>query len=450
MNRFWPISSALTITALALIAAPALAAIFGSDDRKAVPKHLTKPAKAVGILRAPGQGSSNECNAACIAPRVIATSAHCLYFPVRNGSRPNLQAITFRNANGASMLAGAREGRAEWNVIAGATYEAEETSWIVSHDWALAKLAKPVCAGVALEISARNKWGDLFDAVLNDEVFVISNNRYRRGLRQQYAGPCDAGQFTLAQAARWLLIDLGSNDPKHLIPHRCDFKRGASGSPLLLERDGKILAVGINAAESDRRKLESKLGDEAAQQLSANFAVSVAAFEKQLEMLRAPATPLPVDELRALQGELRALGLYTSRPDGRFGRATRQAVLDFERRYGLLPTGRPSAALRLSAAAAAAAPQAARAKAVELFAEPARPKNRILVLHGPSGHFESGLVGAGVNAANVAEMTLAACRAASDADCKLFAVGDDIVFDRPQAEIDRMLERLSAMSASAN
>ena len=246
--RFRPTSTALVLTALALMAGPALAAIFGPDNRKPVPKHLTKPAKAVGILRAPGQGSSNECNAACVAPHVVATSAHCLYFPVRNGTRPNLQAITFRNAMGTSALAGARRGEAEWNVIAGATYEAEESSWIISRDWALARLARPVCAGVALEISARNKWGDLFDAVLNDEVFVISNNRYRRGLRQQYAAPCDAGQFTLAQAARWLLIDLGSNDPKHLIPHRCDFKRGASGSPLLLERDGKILAVGINSA----------------------------------------------------------------------------------------------------------------------------------------------------------------------------------------------------------
>ena len=439
------------LIALALMAAaPVTAAIFGADNRKPVPKHLAKVAQAVGVLRAPGRGSSNECNAVCLAPRIIATSAHCLYFPVRNGSRPSLQAITFRNARGRSGLAGAARGEAQWNVIAGATYEAEESSWIVSRDWALARLAAPVCDGVALEMSARNKWGDLFDAVLNDEVFVISNNRYGRGLRQQYAAPCDPGQYTLAQALRWLLINLGSHDPKHLIPHRCDFKRGASGSPLLLEREGKILTVGVNAAESDRKKLQSKLGDEAAYQLSANFAVSVAAFQDQIGLLRDETVPLPASKLRALQSELRTLGFYQGNPDGRYGRTTRQALLDFERRFDLLPTGRPSGSLGLSATAAAAAPPAARAKAVEFFSDPERPKNRILALDGSSGHFADGLVEAGANAAAVAETTLAACRAVTESNCKLFAVGDDIVFDRLPAEIDRALKRFSKNLAAAN
>ena len=406
---------------------PAGAAIFGADDRKSVPRRLASSAAGIGVLRAQGRGSGNECNAVCVAPQVIATSAHCLYFPARNGSRPNLSAISFRNAFGASAVAGTASGQAEWNIIAGSTYKSMLKGWTVSNDWALVRLAKPVCQGATLELAVKNKWGDLFDDVLNDQVFVISHNRYGRLLRQQYASPCDGDQFTLAQALRWILIDIGSNNPEHLVPHRCDFKRGASGSPLLLEQAGKAVIVGINAAESDSKSLKPRVGNEIARQISANFAVSAAAFKDQIELLTAPVLPLSANDTKELQSRLIALGHYVGKADGRYGRGTRQAVLDFEQDHGLTATGRPALKLLNAAAAAVAAPPFARRQLVAIFSESQRPPGEYVAVHAETGSIGRAAPSEAVSTATAAKLALAMCASRAGASCRLFAIGETIV-----------------------
>jgi len=410
-----------------------LAAIFGKDSRRPVPQEFRAASAAVGTLRAPGRGSINECNAVCVSPHVIATSAHCLYFPVRNGTLPKLPAVSFRNAKGRSAIAGAAKGQAAWNVIAGATFVSNRKNWIVSRDWALARLASPICEGVSLDIVTKNKWGDLFDKVLERKIFVISQNRYGTRVRLEYADACDKPRNALELGLQWLAIDLGSREPEHLIPHRCDFKRGASGSPLLLKQHDQVMVVAINAAESDGRILTDKFGKTVANQVSANFAVSSKAFASQIALLDKQSAPMPRDKIATLQANLAQLGFYSGTPDGAFGRRTRQALLDFERRYSLTISGRPSPALLVSIGGAAAAPEAARPAVVEYLSDPAATTNGALAID-PS----SGIAGRAdePNAvpADAASSALATCRSAGG-HCRIFALGDNVVF-RQEKPVD--------------
>ena len=75
-------------------------AIFGKDNRTPVPERYQSIKGAVGLLRTRGGRSTNECNAFCVTADVVATSAHCLFFPVRTGHRPSLSSLTFHKGNG--------------------------------------------------------------------------------------------------------------------------------------------------------------------------------------------------------------------------------------------------------------------------------------------------------------------------------------------------------------
>jgi hypothetical protein len=410
---------------------PASAAIFGKDSRRPVPQSFRAASDAVGTLRAPGRGSINECNAVCVSPHVIATSAHCLYFPVRNGSLPRLPAVSFRNAKGRSTIAGAAQGHAAWNVIAGATFVSKRKNWTVSRDWALARLATPVCQGASLDIVTKNKWGDLFDKVLERKIFIISQNRYGSRLRLEFADACDKERNALELGMQWLAIDLGSREPEHLIPHRCDFKRGASGSPLLLEEDGKVKVLAINAAESDGRILTDKLGKAIASQVNANFAVSSKAFASQIGLLEKQRAPMARQSVRALQTGLARLELYSATPDGAFGRRTRQAILDFERRYGMTITGLPSPGLLAAVSAAVTAPEVARDAVIAYFKDPSTGPNAALAIDPITGVVGQA-DGSDATPAEAAESALAACRNIGG-DCRIFALGDEVVFEPDDA-----------------
>ena len=321
-------------------------AIFGKDNRTPVPERYQSIKGAVGLLRTRGGRSTNECNAFCVTADVVATSAHCLFFPVRTGHRPSLSSLTFHKGNGrkrrSTPIAGIRDRSHHWNVIAGATYVSDADNWIIAHDWALVKLAKPACGDDVLPVIAKEKWTDLFDDVLNARIFIIFHNRRGRRVRLQYAANCKAPKNPLELGLQWVAIDLGRSDPQHLIPHRCDFKRGASGSPLLLETPNGTAVIGINAAESDFKALRKSLGERVARQLSANFAVSGSAFREQIALMRDLPEPLGAEDLERLQSVLKASGDYAGEIDGEYGNHTRQAILDFERRHELLATGRPA------------------------------------------------------------------------------------------------------------
>jgi hypothetical protein len=68
---------------------------------------------------------------------------------------------------------GNSERAAQWNVIGGGTKE-QRKPFNFAHDWALAKLAAPVCRGTTLKVEKMDKWTMLFDPVADDRVFMVA------------------------------------------------------------------------------------------------------------------------------------------------------------------------------------------------------------------------------------------------------------------------------------
>ncbi|HXF54373.1 MAG TPA: tetratricopeptide repeat protein, partial [Hyphomicrobiaceae bacterium] len=79
--------------------------------------------------------------------------------------------------------------------------------------------------------------------------------------------------------------------------------------------------------------------------VSANRAVLIDAFRRQIPLLQGMPDALSQDDLRLLQGVLKETGYYKGELTGRYGLDLRQAVLDLERAHGQLVTGRPSSRL---------------------------------------------------------------------------------------------------------
>jgi len=150
-----------------------------------------------------------------------------------------------------------------------------------------------------------------------------------------------------------------------------------------------------------------------------------------------------------LQKGLKALGRYKAAPDGIYGRLTRQSILDFERRFALTPTGRPSRALLATVEAAAAAPTTARKEIVAIFSNPSRGANDVIAVDPETGAVGRAAPEKGEGLDATSERALAACRLSGGAGCRLFAVGDEIVFESTPEEAARLIAARQAAAPLA-
>jgi V8-like Glu-specific endopeptidase len=168
-----PLSSLPTLAALLALAAfgaisallfadEANAAVFGRDDRGQITEATSSRAGDQSALHGGGRIRSSAgtlvCTAFCVADDVIATAAHCLV-GVDVGPRPALDAMTveFRGPGGVtrqSALASRREGASPPNIIAGVKRLRTSAPINAAGDWAVARLAEPVCRGRALTVAA--------------------------------------------------------------------------------------------------------------------------------------------------------------------------------------------------------------------------------------------------------------------------------------------------------
>ncbi|MEC9368386.1 MAG: tetratricopeptide repeat protein [Pseudomonadota bacterium] len=340
------------------------AAVYGKDTRGPVPDRHAAIARSVGRLGVQGRGWSSDCSAFCVAPDIVATAAHCLLYPRPGHQRPKLSQVKFTIGQGRdareTKIAGESEQLAQWNVVGGSTLDSELVGLNNAFDWALARLAAPVCAGRSLKVSPQPKWPDLFYAVASDRVFMVAYHAYRNELLLRFSDKCQVEESPSGLFEEWSLLEQISADPDRLLLHKCDLSKGASGSPLLLEQSEGPVVVGLNVAEGTPdakqpaiRKRRRDLTKEESAAIDAllknNMAVSAAAFEKQIELLGRAHEPMPGEKLAELQALLKDTGDYGGAVDGVYGPGTRQALLNFERRRGLLPTGRPAVSLIIAA-----------------------------------------------------------------------------------------------------
>ncbi len=330
----WPIVPILLL-ALTVLAAGVQAAVFGRDDRRPVGAQI--PAQSIGTLAR--VGAAPFCTAFCVAADIIATAGHCL-----NGSdvaaAEDLARITFQlpKAGAQSRLAGSAIENEGQNVIAGADKLHTSPPIAAATDWAVAKLARPLCSGRVVRLSAGDN-ADLLDAARAGRIDQIAFHRDRQDADLAISRGCRSVAFADPNAVARHFTASGT-----LFFHDCDTGSGSSGSPMLARRSGSDAAdvVAINVGTYVLSKGMVAAAGSATEPTSkpvANTAVRIAAVVPALTELQARELLESPTEIRRLELALKRLGYYRSPIIGRANATLMDAVRDFEMSKGRKPTG---------------------------------------------------------------------------------------------------------------
>jgi protease YdgD len=326
----------------AALGAPALqAAVFGTDDRTALPAGRAALSHSIGLLYEPR--SHSVCTGFCVGDDVVATAGHCLFRT--EGERPlKIRGFQFRlqpikGRSSISRIAGSDRNAETQHVAAGSQKLKVHPPIDAAHDWALLKLAAPICRGHVLALS-RQPEDELIRLSAAQRVYQVSYHRDYGNWELAYGAPC-AVRRSFA-GADWKAISKDFVEAAHVIMHTCDTGGASSGSPMLIDGPQGPEVVGINVGTYLQARVLTQRGEVVHRYKSetvANTAVGVSAFRPALEaILRADilATRGDVSELQRL---LIAEGHYSGAPDGVYGPLLREAIRAFERAEGRSETG---------------------------------------------------------------------------------------------------------------
>lgn len=313
-------------------------AVFGRDERTALPQTRGQILSKIGVLHDPRTRS--VCTAFCVAPDVVATAAHCLY---RTGEEApsRLSDITVRlnETNASSRVAGAAEDAPEPNVLAGSTRLNVKPPIDATHDWALVRLANPICRAGALKIS-RRPVEDVIRLARQGRVYNVAYHRDLPKWQPMLADRCKVERNF--RDADWQTIRQDFADPEQLILHTCDTGGASSGSPLLVDGPGGPEVVGINVGTYVQSKVIMLNGEVVHRFRSddvANTGVNSLAFATALDLFTSADMIASKREMRRLQAALAQRGLYQGANDGRYGVETKAAIESYERAAAMPVTG---------------------------------------------------------------------------------------------------------------
>ncbi len=306
-------------------------AVFGADDRVALPVKYKPQQEAIGVLF--NIRSRSVCSAFCVGDGMIATAGHCLSGTSAD-KRPKLADFWFaRNYDQVrdyARIAGHGNGTAAQHVLAGSATLNVSPPIDATSDWALVRLARPVCSKGALAIVAMPADQVVAEA-LAGRVFQIAYHRDFTMWRQAYSKPCAVQKDF--ERADWATIAADFSKPDALLLHTCDTGGASSGSPLFVETSEGPKVIGINVGTYVQSKVMLRAG-QAAQRLKpdtiANTGVASSAFAERVAAFKA-AVVLPTPAaIRELQTLLQARGFYEGPRDGAYGAAVQRAIERFE------------------------------------------------------------------------------------------------------------------------
>ncbi len=288
------------------------------------------------------------CSAFCLAETLIGTAAHCL-FRTSGEKAPKLGDFWFaRGYDGVrdyARIAGHATGAAAQNVIAGSTKLSVAPPIDATSDWAVIRLARPVCSKGVLAVQPMAV-DDIIKEAQNQRVFQIAYHRDFKQWRPAYSKPCGAARSY--DGADWATIAADFTRPDQLILHTCDTGSASSGSPLLVETKQGPRVVGINVGTYVQSKVILREG-QAAQRLKAesvaNTGVAATAFAARLDAFRSAAILTTAAQIKDLQDRLKRRGHYDGPIDGTYGQSLRAAIEAFEADQKLVATGIASEAL---------------------------------------------------------------------------------------------------------
>ena len=269
---------------------PSDAAVFGADERGALPVRHKSLTRSIALLF--NVKSKTVCSAFCVADDVIATAGHCLF---KTAGEAPLDANDFRfgqplsRPDAFARVAGSHNGTAAQNVRAGNTRLSVKPPIDAVQDWALVRLDRPACKGAVLPVRPMPSTEIMIQAAAGN-VFHAAFHRDRLPWKLLHAGPCVmAPAFDKVDRAQ---IEQDFRSPERLLLHRCDTAGASSGSPLLLDTPSGPVAIGGNVGTYVQSRILVQDGTvmfRTKPESIANTAVNVQAFADQIaEFARLP------------------------------------------------------------------------------------------------------------------------------------------------------------------
>ncbi len=335
-------------------------AVFGADDRTAVPAKYRAFRERIGLLL--NTRTQSVCTAFCVAPDIVATASHCIY-PSPTAPVPRIAeflfAPDFQARRTFVRAAGSPAAPAAQYVLSGALGLRVKPPIEAAKDWALVRLAQPACRS-SFGIRAMPAEQVMAEAAAG-RIFQLAYHRDHQPYRLAYSKPCAVDRTF--PGAEWSTVSKDFSDPGHILLHTCDTGGSSSGSPILLETSEGAEVIGINVGTYEQSQVEIENGKvvrRAKSEPVANTAVSALAFAPKIEILRQAAILTQPGQLRALQQALKQRGDYQGAVDGRFSPTLRLAIETYERASGLPVTGLATQALlkRLTTPLSGALPRA--------------------------------------------------------------------------------------------
>ena len=321
-------------------------AVFGKDNRKFLKPKRSPITKKIGILY--NQRSRTLCTAFCVDKSIIATAAHCL-FGKAGTKRQKLRDFTFslnhKKRGTTSRIEGARTNTANQHVITGATRLRVRPPIDATKDWALARLAKPVCRNGGIKLSTK-KVEEVIKVSDAKKFYQVAFHRDLKKWQLAHSQTCKVnrrfGKY------RWKMIRRDFTGPNKLILHNCDTGGASSGSPLIVKTQKGPEIVGINVGTYIQAKVlmrKGRITKKYKPQTVANTGVSTTVFVDLLDVLKNAKIVTDMSSMKNLQTTLKARLLYAGPVDGTYGALTRIAIEKFEKDNDWPITGLPTRAL---------------------------------------------------------------------------------------------------------
>lgn len=330
---------------LSVPAASVPVAIFGKDDRTALPAGLQPYQESLGLLF--NIRSRTVCTAFCVAEGMIATAAHCIY-RTSSEAPPKLADFWFaRNYDRVrdyARIAGHNTGAASQNVLAGSTRLNLSPPIDATRDWALVRLSRPICKAT-FEIMPMTP-DEIVQQSQQGKLFQIAYHRDFTQWRAAYSSPCSSARSFPSADRSAIAADFSLADS--LVLHTCDTGGASSGSPLLIETPTGPKVVGINVGTYVQSKVlmrEGKVEQRMKPDAVANTGVASSAFAERLKDFARARVLMSAVELKEMQRRLGESGDYPGPVDGTYGPALKAAIEAYETRAKGRASGVASEAL---------------------------------------------------------------------------------------------------------
>jgi V8-like Glu-specific endopeptidase len=280
------VAAVVALAAIATVAfsGPPRAAVFGSDDRSPLTKADAALLEKIGTLSSTANGAF--CTAFCVAPDVIATASHCL-FGTAVSPAPKLKDLVFKTAAASSSapsspsdtpIAGSTTATQSQNVVSGTRRLDVSPPIGAARDWAVARLAAPVCTSGGLALSTQTQ-SQIRNAAARGALYQIAAHADLPDSNLRRATPCATPETFASANTAAIARDFAA--PSAILFHTCDTGGGSSGSPLLIDTPNGPEVVGINVGTYVLSRAVTTSQDSQSQSKSepiANTAIWIAAI----------------------------------------------------------------------------------------------------------------------------------------------------------------------------